>query len=50
MHVLYCALCVGFLDDIVIGCMVVPPSIYYPCCRCTYLFRLDVLRLVDCHQ
>jgi hypothetical protein len=24
MHVIYCALHVGFLDDVVIGCMIVP--------------------------
>jgi hypothetical protein len=24
MHVMYYTLCVGFLDDIVIGCIVVP--------------------------
>jgi hypothetical protein len=30
MHVMYCALCVGFLDYGVIGCMVVPFHMY-PC-------------------
>jgi hypothetical protein len=30
MHVMYCALCIGFLDDDVIGCMVVHFHMY-PC-------------------
>jgi hypothetical protein len=34
MHAVYCALCIGSLDDDdVIGCMVAPFHIS-PCCRC----------------
>jgi hypothetical protein len=46
MHVMYCALRVGFLDDDMIGCMVEPFHMY-PCFRCIYVYWLDMLCLVD---
>jgi hypothetical protein len=33
IHVMYCALCIRFLYDIGISCMLVPFCMY-PCCRC----------------
>jgi hypothetical protein len=46
MHVMYCALLIGFLDEDVIGCMVVP-FLMYPYFRSIYVYRLDVLCLID---
>jgi hypothetical protein len=49
MLVMYYALCIGFLDDFVIGCMVLSFHMY-PCSRCITFTRLDVLCLVDRHR
>jgi hypothetical protein len=43
MHVMYCALRVGFLDNMVIGCMIVSFRTS-SCCRCiTFMTRCVVL-------
>jgi hypothetical protein len=46
MHVMYYALRVGFLDDIVIGCMVVPLPYAFLVIEVFPFLRLDVLCLV----
>jgi hypothetical protein len=50
MHVMYCALSIGLLEDLVIGCMVVPfcdLSLYLDVVN---FYRLDVLCLVARHS
>jgi hypothetical protein len=42
MHVMYCALRIGFLDEVMIDYMVVPFHTY-PFFRSIYVYRLDVL-------